>query len=169
MPKNVAWHQPTPEASPPPFQGLKAFQKLQDATPQTWLQLGSDFQHVIQAELPETAPEQLEDLQSEANRVFQSAEQLVKEMEEKQNQEEMPGIFGRLGLDLSTNTFVLDIFGRGVMPIEGFKQEWVGQSLRNLRGNIVSRRDRNCVKTRIVVIAHCNLRGCMKTIQCHRF
>ena len=55
MPKNVAWHQPTPEASPPPFQGLKAFQKLQDATPQTWLQLGSDFQHVIQAELPETA------------------------------------------------------------------------------------------------------------------
>ena len=54
----------------------------------------------------------------------------MKEMEEKQNQEEMPGIFGRLGLDLSTNTFVLDIFGRGVMPIEGFKQEWVGQSLR---------------------------------------
>jgi len=65
---------------------LKALQKLSDATPENWAQMSHDFQEIVQTELPETG-DQREALQAEADRVFNYAQQYVKQMEERQKEQ----------------------------------------------------------------------------------
>ena len=66
---------------------LKALQKLSDATPENWAMMSAEFQEVMRTELPDTG-DQREALQAEADRVFQYAQQYVKQMEERLKEQE---------------------------------------------------------------------------------